>query len=137
MIITQFSPTLHFKRLKDHEENVGIFWLTYLENFDKIFGKDFTKIFEFWNFDKVFGSFLTKIFGKILTKMIEIILTRNVAKIWQKELERKGLNFKLNYIIPLQLFKSYCAECNKFYKNHLSHGKNISWNVTAVSRTSF
>ena len=32
-------------------------------------------------------------------------------------------------LIPLQLFKSYCAECDKFYKNHLSHGKNISWNV--------
>ena len=32
-------------------------------------------------------------------------------------------------VIPLQLFKSYCAECDKFYKNHLSHGKNISWNV--------
>ena len=29
-------------------------------------------------------------------------------------------------IIPLQLFKSYCAECDKFYKNYLSHGKNIS-----------
>ena len=30
-------------------------------------------------------------------------------------------------IIPLQLFKSYCAECDKFYKNNLSHSKNISW----------
>ena len=30
--------------------------------------------------------------------------------------------------IPLQLFKSYCAEYDKFYKNNLSHGKNISWN---------
>ena len=28
-------------------------------------------------------------------------------------------------VIPLQLFKSYCAEYDKFYKNNLSHGKNI------------
>ena len=32
---------------------------------------------------------------------------------------------KIYFVIPLQLFKSYCAECNKFYKNNLSHGKNI------------
>ena len=32
----------------------------------------------------------------------------------------------ITVFIPLQLFKSYCAEYDKFYKNNLSHGKNIS-----------
>ena len=38
----------------------------------------------------------------------------------------------INIIIPLQLFKLYCAECDKFYKNHLSHGKNISLSYSCI-----